>query len=92
MAFVNSVCQILLILILNVNVKKLKTSILFQPRSALGGSAGPQLMEWQLEDVPQAHSVDPGYLMEEPGMDHLPGTAWLCLNWPLEQLVTMPPR
>jgi len=49
-------------------------------------------MEWRLEDVPQAHSVDPGYLMEEHGMDHQPGTAWLCLNWPLEQLVTMPPR
>ena len=58
----------------------------------MGESAGPQLMEWRLEDVPQGPSVDPGFLMEEPGMAALPGIAWLCLNWPLEQLVTMPPR
>ena len=39
------------------------------------GNAGPRLMEWPLEDAPQVHSVGPGYLMEEAGMEHQPGTA-----------------
>jgi len=61
-------------------------------RSHLEESVGHLLMELPLEAVHLAHSVDPGCLMEAPGMAALPGTAWLCLNWPLEQLVTMPPR
>ena len=38
--------------------------------------------------VSQEHSVDPGCLMEDPGMGHLPGTAWPRLNWPQELPVT----
>ena len=61
---------------------------LLQARSALAGSAGPLPMVWPLEDVHQEHSAGPGCLMEEPGMGHLPGTAWLFLNWLLELHVT----
>jgi len=57
-------------------------------RSHLGESVGHLPMEWLLEAVLQAHSVDPGSLMEDPGMDHLLGIVWLCLNWPLELPVT----
>lgn len=62
---------------------------LFQSKSALEGSAGPQPMEWWLEDAPQGPSVDPG---EANGIAAPPGTAWPCPVWPLELSVTMPPR
>ena len=45
-------------------------------------------MEWPLEAVSLEPSVDPGFLMEDPGMGHLLGTAWLRLNWPLGLHVT----
>ena len=51
-------------------------------RSHLEESVGHLPMEWLLEAVHQAHSVDPGFLMEDPGMDHLPGTALPHPNWP----------
>lgn len=57
-------------------------------RSLLGASAGPLLMEWLQVGVSQAHSADPGCLMEEPGTEPLPGTAWPRLNWPQELHVT----
>ena len=47
-------------------------------------SAGLLPMVWPLEDVRQEHSADPGCLMEDPGMGHLPGTAWHSQSWPLE--------
>jgi len=62
------------------------------PRSALEESVGPQLMEWPQEDAPQGPSVGPGYLMEEAGMAHQPGTAWPALEKPPEPPVTTPPR
>ena len=64
----------------------------FQPRSALEESVGHLLMGWQLEAASQEHSVGHGCLMEAPGMEHQPGTAWQCLDWPLEQPVTTPSR
>ena len=69
------------------HMQKLHNAFL-QPRSALVGSAGLLPMVWPLEDVSQEHSAGPGCLMEEPGTGHLPGTAWLCLNWPLKLHVT----
>jgi len=57
-------------------------------RSHLGESVGHLLMEWLLEAVHQAHSVDPGCLMEDPGMDHLPGIVWQSQSFLLELPVT----
>ena len=51
-------------------------------------SAGLLPMVWPPEDVRQEHSADPGCLMEELGMGHLPGTASLFQSWPLEPLAT----
>jgi len=45
-------------------------------------------MESLLEAVHQAHSVDPGCLMEAPGMDHLPGIVWQFQSFLLELPVT----
>ena len=64
-------------------MQKLHNAFL-QPRSALVGSAGLLPMVWPLEDVHQEHNVDPGCLMEEPGMAAHPGTALLSQSWPLE--------
>jgi len=57
-------------------------------RSHLEESVGHLLMEWLLEAVHQAHNVDPGCLMEDPGMDHLPGTVWQSQSFLLEPPVT----
>ena len=51
-------------------------------RLSLEESVGHLPMECALEAVHQVHSVDPGFLMEDPGMDHLPGTALPHPNWP----------
>jgi len=58
----------------------------------LGGSAGPQLTGWRQEDAPQGPSAGPGCLTEAAGTAPPPGIAWPCLNSPLEQPVTTPPR
>ena len=60
----------------------LKTSYYLVKRLSLGESVGHLPMECALEAVHQGHSVDPGCLMEDPGMDHLPGTALPHPNWP----------
>ena len=49
-------------------------------RLLLEENAGHPPMEWHLEAVSPEPSVDPGFLMEDPGMGHLLGTAWLRLN------------
>jgi len=50
---------------------------MLQARLLWEENAGHPPMEWLLEAVSQGHNVDPGCLMEDPGMDHLLGTAWL---------------
>jgi len=49
-------------------------------------------MGWRLEDAPQGLSAGPGCLTEAAGTAAPPGIAWPCLNFPLEQPVTTPPR
>lgn len=57
-------------------------------RSQSEESVGHPLMEWPLEAVHQAHSADPGFPMEGPGMEHPPGTVWQSQSFLLELLVT----
>ena len=57
-------------------------------RLSLGESVGHLPMECALEAVHLAHSVDPGCLMEDPGMDHLPGIVWQFQSFLLELPVT----
>ena len=57
-------------------------SYYFDKRLSLEESVGHLPMECALEAVHRAHSVDPGCLMEDPGMDHQPGTALPHPNWP----------
>ena len=57
-------------------------------RSHLEESVGHLPMEWLLEAVHQAHSVDPGFLMEDPGMDHQPGIVWQFQSFLQEPPVT----
>ena len=65
---------------------------LFQPRSVLEGSAGPNPMVRQKEDAPQGPHVHLGCLKEAPGIEAHLGTAWPSLNWPPELPVTTHPR
>ena len=51
-------------------------------------NAGHPPMEWLLEAVSPEHSVDPGFLMEDPGMGHPLGTAWLSQSYLKEPTVT----
>ena len=49
-------------------------------------SVGHSPEEWS--PVNRELSVAPGCPMEDPGMGHPPGTAWLGLNWPKGLRVT----
>ena len=65
------------------------SNILFlDNRLNLEESVGHLPMECDLEAVNQAHSADPGFPMEGPGMEHPPGTVWPHPNWPQGRHVT----